>query len=276
VQAGGDVDRQSIEIPEANTETASHLFVYYLMPLDPGLPNLVVSVVPHTNGKASAETNHYLKSLRDDCLQHDFFIVACSADGDNAYQEFLRPLSEFALSEAGRRLEFSDIVHLVPTAEYPFVTDFLHFLKCLRNRLARYFVSLHQDLPPICAAEIGALLSIENCLRPKSPGAQLKDAIAFRVFTFENFVTLLASNHLHAALYFMPIVLWRLAIQGLNITRDTRFRLLNVAFDVVRRSAEFCDGADLAERGAPQTIVSFFREMTLINSLLLCLSLVRS
>jgi hypothetical protein len=75
----------------------------------------------------------------------------------------------------------------------------------------------------------------------------------------ENLVTLLATNNLQAALYFMPTVLWRLAIEALNITRETRFWLLNIAFDVVRRCAIFCNGADLIEQGAPDTTVGFYR-----------------
>jgi hypothetical protein len=243
-------------------ETASYLFVYYLMPLDPELPNLVLSVVPHIDGKASPDSNTHLKALQAVCRDHGFSIAAFSADGDSAYQGFLHPLIDFALSAAGKQLTFEQLVDLMPRCiEYPFITDFLHFLKCLRNRMARYLLSLHADLPPISADEIGRLLSIEHWLKPKSPADQLKDSVALRVFTFDNLVTLLAGGHLHEALYFMPITLWRLAIQGLNMTRGMRFRVINVAFDVVRTIEEFSNGtaAGLPETGDPGATVSFYR-----------------
>jgi hypothetical protein len=188
---------ESPDAPQPTVETANYLFVYYLMPLDPELPNLVLSVVPHVDGKATPDSNNHIKALRDVCHDHGFSIAAFTADGDSAYQEFLKPLVSFALSEEGMKLTFEQLVGLMPRCiEYPFITDFLHFLKCLRNRLARYLLSLHTDLPPISGDEIGRLLSIEQWLKPKSPSDQLKDAVALKVFTFDNLLTLLAAGSL--------------------------------------------------------------------------------
>jgi hypothetical protein len=243
-QARREANGGRLEMPEVTVDTAAYVFVFYLMPLDPALPNQVIAVRPHVDGKASATSNAY------------------SADGDSSYLDFLHPLAQFALSPDGRQLPFVRLVDLVRSiTDYAFITDFLHFLKCLRNRMARYSISLHPDLPPFSAREIGALLAIENCVQPKSPSAQLKDAIALQVFTFENLVVLLATSHLQAALYFMPICLWRLAIQALNVTREMRFRLLNIAFDVARRAADLHEGTDgVAETGPVGSTVGFYRE----------------
>jgi hypothetical protein len=172
--------------------------------------------------------------------------VAFSADGDSSYKEFLRPICQSILSEEGQHKSFLEIVAEVGKIEFPFVTDFLHFLKCLRNRLANHPLSLDSRLSAIHADEIAELLGVGDCLKPKSNGAQLKDAIALRVFTLENVVTLLMNNKLQEALYFLPIVLWRVANQALNVTREARVKLLGTAFDVTRRCATLYDGCGLS------------------------------
>jgi hypothetical protein len=62
------------------------------MRLNRSLPNLVVSVVPHTNGKANGMSNTHLRRLKDVCLGKGFLVVAFSGDGDSTYQGFLKPL----------------------------------------------------------------------------------------------------------------------------------------------------------------------------------------
>jgi hypothetical protein len=54
----------------------------------------------------------------------------------------------------------------------------------------------------------------------------------------------LANNKLQEALYFLPIVLWRVANQALNVTREARVKLLGSAFDVTQRCAALYDGCD--------------------------------
>jgi hypothetical protein len=65
----------------------------------------------------------------------------------------------------------------------------------------------HYFLTPVTAENLSKVLSIGNYLEPKSNGSQLKDAITLQVLTRENFVTLLANDDLHEALYLLPIVL---------------------------------------------------------------------
>jgi hypothetical protein len=68
-----------------------------MMPLDPILPKLAVSVLPHTNGKANERSNAHLRDLKVIYRDSEFMTVAFSADGDNAYEEFLRPLCDDSL-----------------------------------------------------------------------------------------------------------------------------------------------------------------------------------
>jgi hypothetical protein len=84
----------------------------------------------------------------------------------------------------------------------PFVTDVLHFLKCLRNRLARHPLSLHSHLPPITADNLAELLPVADASKPKTKGVQFKDAITLQVFTRENLVMLLMHDKIQGALYF--------------------------------------------------------------------------
>jgi hypothetical protein len=160
-----------------STGISSDFFVYYMMPLDPILPKLVVFVILHTNGKENERNNAHLKDLKVICREGGFMTVAFSDDGDNAYEEFLRPLCEAILSDAGQGKLFLELTAEISKMDCPFVTDLLHFLKCLRNRLARHPLSLHCHLPSITADDLAELLPVGDALKPKTKGAQLKDVI---------------------------------------------------------------------------------------------------
>jgi hypothetical protein len=143
--------------------------------------------------------------------------VAFSADGDSAYEEFLRPLCEAILSDVGQRKSFLELTAEISKMNCPFVTDLLHFLKCLRNLLARHPLSLHCHLPPITADELAELLPVGDALNPRTKGVQLKDAVALQVFTRENLMMLLMRGKIQGTLYFLPAVVWRVANQALNV-----------------------------------------------------------
>jgi hypothetical protein len=151
--------------------------------------------------------------LKDICRQNGFLTVAFSADGDNMYEEFLSPICQTILSDEWHKMTFEEIVGEVGEMDFPFVTDLLHFVKCLRNRIANHPLSLHWSLPPMMADEIEELLDVGDCLKPKSNGSQLKDATTIRVFALETLVILLMNTRVYEALYFLPIVLSRLANQ---------------------------------------------------------------
>jgi hypothetical protein len=77
-----------------------------------------------------------------------------------------------------RRHVFGPLVAEMGRTDSSFVPDFLHFMECFRNRLSTHPVSLHGVFPPVCAGELAGLLSILDAVKPKSNGAQLKDALA--------------------------------------------------------------------------------------------------
>jgi hypothetical protein len=240
-QVGVDLDSQSIRHLKEKAEISTYFFVYYMMPLDPLLPKFVISVIPHMNGKANEMSNAHLLNLKSLCQQAGFLTVAFSGDGDSAYAQFLKPISNQLLSAEGQRMTYLEHVAQVAKMDCLFVTDLLHFIKCLRNRIATHPLSLHSEFAPIMADELAAMLPVGDCLKPKSKGSQLKDAIALRVFTLENLITFLVHARLHEALYFLAVVLWRVANQAVNVTRQARIHLLGVAFEVAMQCAAFYD-----------------------------------
>jgi hypothetical protein len=212
-----------------------YFFVYYLMPLDPLLPNIVVSVVPKINGKADTKTIVHLKSIRSYCRSERFLVVAAAGDGDSGYSPLMDEIYTAVHDDTRGELSYDFLVeHVAPRADLPFITDFLHFAKCLRNKLANHQLSLTGVKSAFSREMITAVLELGKDLDNKSPNSQLKDSIALRVFNLRNLVRLLEKGLLDVALYFMPIVLWRVANQAINITRASRRSLLNAAFDVMR------------------------------------------
>jgi hypothetical protein len=230
-------DAMAIEPYMEKTENASmsYYFVYYLMPLDHSLPCLVLSVVPRPNGKANEELNSHMDYLKQQCETQDFSVVALSADGDNAYNAFMKGFYK-ALDKGLTKQSFEEIVGMVRDLNYPFVTDFFHFMKCLRNRIASHALSIRSDFPVVFANELADILGAHNYLKPNNLGSQLKDSVALNLFTASNALLLLEHENYQAAIYFLPIVFWRLAIQGLNITIRTRIQLLKAAFEIVQKT----------------------------------------
>jgi hypothetical protein len=145
----------------------------------------------------------------------------------------------------------------------PFVTDLLHFAKCLRNKLSHHPLSLNSSLRPITGEAVAASLGFGTCLDPKSPGSQLKDSLALRVFTLENLAKLVGSNSTIAAIYFLPVVLWRLANQAVNITRDGRLHLLDIAFQAARRCNSALQLCKLPKTGGKNEKLFLYRQVDL-------------
>jgi hypothetical protein len=105
---------------------------------------------------------------------------------------------------------FGDFVKAMEEGAYPepFVRDFLHEMKCLRNRVADHQLALSAyAMQMIDAAELGDMLGIPQRLTKKTCGSQLKDTFALNTFSLANVVTLAESAYYHAALFFLPIAL---------------------------------------------------------------------
>jgi hypothetical protein len=69
---------------EDDLKISTYLFVHNLMPRDSSFPNLVLSVVPHTNGKAKGMSTAHLRRLKEVCMGKGFLAAAFAEDGDNA------------------------------------------------------------------------------------------------------------------------------------------------------------------------------------------------
>jgi hypothetical protein len=245
----------------AKTGTCSYLFVYYLQPLDPELPSIVISVVPRADGKAGKDTIDHLSNLARICSESGCWVMAVSGDGDNEYDHIMATVLNFVHDNPN--MTFMDFVQNVGSLPNPFVTDFLHFAKCLRNKLAKHPLSLDRQLRQFTGMEIAQQLNLGDSLNPKSPGSQLKDAIAMRVFTIENLTLLLQHEEINAALYFLPIVCWRVVNQAINMRRDDRLTLLNVAFDLVRSCLSHLQDSGMKQQGAVGEPLYLFRKVDL-------------
>jgi hypothetical protein len=258
------VDEKDFPDPDGRPDgTYCYFFVHYLMPIDPVLPSLIMSVVPQTNGKANRDTLRDLDAIRTTCLESGFWVVAVSGDGDTTYDHLTREIYDRIHADPGWSLSYLDFVHQMQTIEKRFITDFLHFMKCLRNRLANHPLALDSALPYFCGADIAVCLGIGNGLEHKSPGSQLKDSIALRVFSLENLVNLLSKGMFHAALSFMPIVLWRVVNQAVNIKRRSRIQLLDYAFQAARICDCWAKSSGLKEKGARSEGLFLYRSVDL-------------
>jgi hypothetical protein len=71
------------------------------MPLDPTLPNLVASVIAHTNGQVNDLGNDHLRFLKSICVEAGFWVCPFSGDGADADGEFTKSFFAITKSEYG-------------------------------------------------------------------------------------------------------------------------------------------------------------------------------
>jgi hypothetical protein len=113
-------------------------------------------------------------------------------------------------------------------------------MKCLRQRLATHLWALcsqaAHDVTTL--AQLKSVRNVDCFLTTKQGASQWKDSLALNVFTFENLVKLLKANSVNLVLFFIPIVLWTVAIQAVNITNGGRIHWAGMALmlsgDVIR------------------------------------------
>jgi hypothetical protein len=212
-------DSMAIEPYQTPSGKMAYQFVYLLMPLDHNLDESVISVVAKANGNAQ-DTKKHFRELKKKCEENGFLIAGLAGDGDTAYGEFLEQCYE-VINEK-REASFTEIVDSMRNVETLFTTDFLHFMKCLRNRFVGHKLSIYSCCSSIVAMELGEILGSDEYLKPNNLSSQLRDSIPLNLFTLSNILKLIRNGKYQAATYFLPIVLWRLAIQAHNITRETR------------------------------------------------------
>jgi hypothetical protein len=228
-----DVDAFPMPLPPAPESTqCTYFFVYMMQPLNPKLPSIPLFVLPAANGKANADTNHVMEGLAALCAQEGFPVHGLAADGDNAYNSYIE--SVFNIINRYPEATYLDLVQRIPIETRAFCTDFLHFLKCWRNKLANHPILLRQGPPPLTAKRVSEVLGLKTALNVRTGGAQLKDSVALAVFTLKNLTILLFNEEYEAALYFLPAVCWRVAQQAINLSRNGRLKMLEIAFECVR------------------------------------------
>jgi hypothetical protein len=232
------VDAMAIEPYRTVTgeEIMRYLFVYYCQPIDHDLPSRTLAVHACQTGNCKPETKAMLFRLAQLCWEHDFCVVACSADGDVGYSVFMDPWRNDVYWDIIFPNSLTEVVNGMPVKGLH-ITDFLHFLKCERGRLARYFLAFSQNsLDMGTAVPIECLkgaLGLDYPLTKKKGDAQLKDSLALKVFTLRNACILLRYHYIDAGLLVLPMSLWREALNAENITMGARFLLLAVGYDIV-------------------------------------------
>jgi hypothetical protein len=234
------VDAMSVEPYKAQhgEEKMRYVFVYYLQPIDHNLPSMVLAIEAAEKGNCTDETKDMLAYLSLVCRANGFLVVSVSADGDLGYNCFLDPNRNPSYLNIELPLSLEEVVDRMSWSDL-FITDFLHFLKCLRSRMAKHVLAFSaRSLARGCETavtheKLNELLGLGYALTKQKGTAQLKDSLALQVFTLENLLILLKGRCMDAALFMLPPVFWRTAIQSRNITMGARFQLLSVAYDVV-------------------------------------------
>jgi hypothetical protein len=212
------------------------MFVFCIQPVDHRLSNIVLGSRTDKDGKARIWTDEIILPLKKWCLDRGFKAVAVSADGDPHYRRFADPMQNRADLPILNEAPFMEIVHNLLSDDL-FLTDFLHTMKCLRHRLATSLLALCPQVTHdvTTLAQLKSVINVDCALTTKQRASQLRDSFALNVFTLENRMKLLNANQVNLGLSFIPIVLWRVATQAVNITSGGRIRLVGMAFDVVRR-----------------------------------------
>ena len=161
-------------------------------------------------------------------------------------------------------LDFDEVVEGVKMyLDFIPVSDWYHLIKDLRGRFARNNISMFKGAPIFNAKQLNEYLELDEIvLNAKGPAA-MRDDLALHVFNSRNLSILSEKEEFCAFAFILPYTLVTIAIQSLKLTREARYTLIKITFNVIILLRQY--SRDLRSRKSkktPNVEVKFAEEMS--------------
>jgi hypothetical protein len=259
---------------------AGYAFAFGLFFLHPGFADFWMHVSPAESGGMGgmAETIRVIAGI---LLGMGFILMFIATDGDThlnwKHEACCESLREVPI---GRSLAaFIRALHADRLLDMLFdrwpVSDLLHILKNLRQRIRNKCVAPRDDAPGFTGSDVSRLLGgLPSVATPGRSRAQ-GDAEAMQTFRLETVLALIGFGEPDMALFFAPWSLLYFAAASERMTRQARIQALDVAFTMLHFEWELLKQGNprLPERAPDGSRVSFADANQLHRGMNLCAAL---
>jgi hypothetical protein len=247
-------------------------FVFHAMPLTTEERCFPLHVMPNKSGCATDDIkNRIMEVLR--CLSDSGKrVLFVATDGDPGYQKFHD--EEFVIwEETFRKFGFQQACQEVLKLRYSqgrpfFITDFLHLVKTIRNRLLKYCLTFscgNQEFTALWMV-IDELFHLGPVFSDRSGVGKMRDAYSIALFRLEYVIELFKKYSFGEALVLLPWSLMFICFRSSGLSIDTRLYILelvaNLLFFFMDQQA-----LKLPEQGPEKSKVRAFKTSTLKRGL---------
>lgn len=201
----------------------SYFFVFNLQPYDTLLQCEPIHVYPHKSGQVFNDIFSIIDTLQTALIKHGIKIRNIAVDGDPGYDKFFNQMYNTIVDGKSIR----DAIRTLDSPDLLWVSDPLHLLKCVRNRLVTRIVS-----PSLNIIDPLSLESIKDCLHlPERvfstiQSDKMQDAFPIKLFSMSNLISLIESDNHNEASFFYPFVMLKEALMSTEISIQQRQYML--------------------------------------------------
>lgn len=247
----------------------SSAFVYYLQPLDPDVPCVVLHWQESTSGKATELELENLLEVTYILQKWRIKVVATASDGDPTYDLLHNGYLRSYAKPAGGLLEMKELTQ--STKHRPMICDPLHLLKRLRYRLlsGKVFTSGFDGDGPLFDSKMlqqrRCFTDVPDVVFMNDRTTKMHDSLPLALFTVNVFLQALKIDSVLAA-YLLPGVLLNTALSNENVTRQERIELLTIGYYYMVQYhyySEECIGEGVVRRGNHEVNILFDRQLTM-------------
>ena len=224
---------------DENAVVPKNLYCFEFMPLDWHLPVFPIQFCLYDVGSINDEIKSLYTQLTNYLNQmNKIKIIFKAADGETKLNFwFNEPFQKGGcLQPEVLKLPFKEVVTIAlqSTDKEPFpISDMIHLFKCARAHCQGHCICV--DIEHLICINMELLKEATGLfknLEDKSTQGRMNDKYAFQLFSYDAFISLLAKGRFEAAFYVLPFVALNEAARNVELQRQERMKLLEIAYKV--------------------------------------------
>lgn len=222
------IDAFSIEVFKKSNHDA---FIFDCLPLS-GLINTFPLHFEFTNhGQATNDIDTLLIKIQEVLEQCSVYPRYLATDGD-AYWQYRHDNVFKEIVKLYKTGEIASIIEYVRSIKLFPITDFLHFIKNMRNKIMNHTMSLsNRNLDHLITGEIlNAVIHVGAPLEDRKYSSKMIDRYPLAIFTLSNLIKCIDAEEYDCFIYLLPCTMWNIAMTGTHLTDSTRGTLFSLAF----------------------------------------------
>jgi hypothetical protein len=247
-------------------------FVFHGMPLTTEERCFPLHVMPNKSGSATDDVKSRIMEVLHSLSNSGIQVLFVATDGDPGYQKFHDEqftIWESVFREFGFEKACEEVLKIRSSqGKSFFITDFLHLVKTIRNRLLKYILAfLCGDLEFTALwTVIDEYFHLGPVFSDDTGVGKMRDAYAIALFRLEYVIELFKRNAFAEALVLLPWSLMFICFRSPGLSNATRLFILELVAHLLFHFLDQ-DNLHLPEQGPVQSKVRAFKKSTLKRGL---------